>query len=215
MQQSDRTLIFSGGRLGPWAENEIREGDFLIGADRGALYLIERGWHPDISLGDFDSVPADKIAFIRQHSASFANCDPIKKDLTDTEWALLQAIEMKPREILIFGALGSRLDHSLANIHLLELADENGIRCRIIDDCNQLFTTAREMELYKGRFPYVSLLSVTDQTTGIYLDGFVYPLVNATLSRTESRGISNQLMNEHGTIRLNSGRLLVVQSCDN
>lgn len=36
-----RILLFSGGHLGPWALAEITEGDFLLGVDRGTLFLIE------------------------------------------------------------------------------------------------------------------------------------------------------------------------------
>ena len=46
-------------------------------------------------------------------------CDAINKDLTDTELAFDIAIKQRPEQIVMFGVTGSRLDHTLANIHLL------------------------------------------------------------------------------------------------
>ncbi len=39
-----RYVICSGGQLGDWALAELREGDVLVGADRGALFLVDRGF---------------------------------------------------------------------------------------------------------------------------------------------------------------------------
>ncbi|KZE75730.1 hypothetical protein AV654_24980 [Paenibacillus elgii] len=53
--------------------------------------------------------------------------------MADTEMAFTQALEHKAGEIVLLGVLGSRWDHSLANVHLLRKALAAGIRCRITD----------------------------------------------------------------------------------
>ena len=212
-----RVLIFTGGRLTDWSVSHIRSDDYLIGADRGAAFLINLGFRPNMAIGDFDSVTSEQRAHIRSHSDTFEECDPILKDYTDTELAFQLALDRSPDEIILFGALGTRVDHSLANIHLLLRAAEQGIRCRIIDECNELQATTGELQITNqdGAYTYVSLLPLTIEVTGIHLEGFRYPLYNATLTIGQSLGISNELIGTSGTIRIRSGALLVIQSKDN
>ena len=54
MNSTKRIIIFTGGSLGDWALQLIEPGDYLIGADGGALFLVVNGYQPDLSLGDFD-----------------------------------------------------------------------------------------------------------------------------------------------------------------
>src|SRR5690554_3517846 len=100
-----RTLIVSGGRLGAWALEEIKPDDILIGADRGALFLIEHGYRPSLAIGDFDSVTSEEKGLIQQHSDQFLSCDALMKDEPDTEQAFLHAVGMQPSEIVLIGAV--------------------------------------------------------------------------------------------------------------
>lgn len=198
--------------MGDWALQELRPDDRIIGADRGALFLVRRGIRPDLSLGDFDSVTPEEKEDIRLHSARFTDCDPIRKDWTDTEMAYREAATWKPREIVLFGALGTRLDHSLANVHLLWKARRDGIGCRIIGEYNEVFLADGNAEVERGRFNQVSLLPLSMEVTGITLRGFRYPLRNATLSLGESLGVSNVLVEPKGRIEVAAGQLLVIRS---
>ena len=57
----------------------------------------------------------------------------------------------------MYGALGTRLDHSLANVHLLSVVLHfGGIRCRIRDEYNEVFLTDRELLLHKNHFPLLA-----------------------------------------------------------
>ena len=67
----NRTLIFSGGNLGSWALKKIAPGDFLLGVDRGAYFLIENGISPDMAIGDFDSVTHSQLARIKEESKEY------------------------------------------------------------------------------------------------------------------------------------------------
>ncbi|CCO08380.1 thiamine diphosphokinase [Desulforamulus hydrothermalis] len=209
-----RILIFSGGALGPWALQEIAAGDFLLGVDRGALFLIENGRQPDLAIGDFDSVTPTEFALIRQASKQCLSCDPVAKDETDTELAFNWALARRPREILLLGATGSRLDHTLANLHLLARALQEGIPCRMADEKNEVMLIQDTTEITKGRFSHISLLPLTDRVTGITLTGFRYPLHRATLTLGQSLGISNILQAPTGKIEIAAGRLLVIKSRD-
>ncbi|NGQ96190.1 thiamine diphosphokinase [Brevibacillus sp. SYP-B805] len=214
MSERQRILLFAGGSLGEWALREIQAGDLLVGVDRGALFLVRHGLLPDLAIGDFDSVSADEREEIRAGAKALSTCDPVWKDLTDTEMALRWAIEQSPAEIVLLGALGTRFDHTLANVQLLMKALRAGVPCRIVDEKNEVMLIDRGCSVEKDRFPHISLLPLSSEVTGITLTGFRYPLHQATLSTGDSLGISNVLEEETGTIELASGYLLVIKSMD-
>lgn len=211
-----RAVIVSGGELGPWALDELGPDDRLIGADRGAWFLVANGRRPDLAIGDFDSVDPGELRRIEQASREFVSCDPVDKDYTDTELAVERALEASPSAITLLGALGTRFDHSLANVHLLVKCARRGVPGRIVDAHNEL-TLAVPGELHRvsrSRFAQVSLLPLSPEVTGITLSGFRYPLTEATLTLGQSLGISNVLDGSEGTVSIRSGQLLVIQSID-
>ncbi|RIE04905.1 thiamine diphosphokinase [Cohnella faecalis] len=214
-QPSERAVIFTGGRLGSWAFPHIGDSDFLIGADRGASFLVEHGYAPDLALGDFDSVDANQMTRIRQSAKELLIFDAIDKDWTDTELALNEALSRGYRQIAIIGGLGTRFDHSLANVHLLRQAVSVGCDASLIDEHNEIFLCTSECRLPQDeRFPYVSLLPLTSEVTGIELQGFQYPLHNATLRIGWTLGISNVIAENTGVVKIDSGELFVIKSRD-
>lgn len=210
-----RVLIVSGGRLGAWVLDAIKPGDILIGADRGALFLIQHGYRPDLAIGDFDSVTEQEQEYVRLNSNEFIPCDALLKDESDTELAFIHAVNMNPSEIIVLGALGTRIDHSLANIHLLLNANKLRIACSIVDEFNIISATESSLKVAPIKnFPHVSLLPLTLEVTGVTITGFQYPLQEATLIMGHSLSISNVLTEAIGHVRIRSGVLLVIQSRD-
>lgn len=209
-----RIVICTGGQLGAWALEHIKAGDLLIGADSGARFLISQGLRPDIAIGDFDSVSSEELAIIRSSSGQTIACDPIDKDYTDTEMAVRLSLDMQPSELVLLGALGTRFDHSLANVHLLALAAKQNVRATIIDEHNKITLATEQIIIKKQGYPNVSLLPLTMQVKGITLTGFQYPLTDAALTIGQSLGISNVLTAPTGTIQLSEGLLLIIQSRD-
>lgn len=211
-----RIVIFSGGRLGKWALRHIAEEDTLVGADRGARFLVGHGYRPRLAIGDFDSVRADELERIKANSDELIDCDPVYKDYTDTEMAVVWALEQQPDELLLVGVLGTRMDHALANVHLLRKAWEAGVNASIVDDRNRIAVTGdgRPLAVKQGPYSHVSLLPLSLEVTGITLAGFQYPLERATLRLGQSLGISNVLLAEEGTVTAEHGLLLVIQSRD-
>lgn len=214
--RSGRAVILGGGQLGEWALTHIRPDDLLIAADRGAWFAVQHGLRPEISLGDFDSITAAQFVEVEAGSAAVNACDPVWKDLTDTEMAFEYALSRGVQEIVMLGVTGTRLDHTLANIHLLAAAEQHGAQAVIIDANNEirLATSRSHLIIVPRGYRYVSLLPLTWQATGITLTGFRYPLEDAVLTLGMTRGISNELIADSGTIELKSGQLLVIQSRD-
>lgn len=212
-----RIVICTGGALGAWALDYLQPHDLLIGADRGASFLVSHGFKPEISIGDFDSVSRHELESVYSNSRKVIACDPVDKDFTDTEMAFRLALDMQPKEIVMLGALGTRFDHSLANVQLLSLAAERGIHACIADEHNWIrviTSAAAAITIERGGFPNVSLLPLSERVAGITLTGFQYPLHEAALAIGQSLGISNALTADTGTVQIKDGRLLIIQSRD-
>lgn len=214
IKMNRRIVIVSGGTISEQVLKHIQDTDYLIGADQGALTLIEYGLTPDLALGDFDSVSEDQLIRIQLNSKQFNSCDPVDKNYTDTELALQRAIRMQPSSILLLGATGTRFDHTLANIHLLRSALAHHIPMAILDDHNKIQLLDSSLTITQEGYKYVSLLPLSMEVSGIDLDGFAYPLHQATLTIGQSLGISNVLVEPTGTISIANGLLLVIASHD-
>lgn len=210
-------VIFTGGSVDI---DFLRQQDFsnayLICADHGLEIADRLGLMPDLLIGDFDSVdPKLLLRYEKRDEVELKQFQP-EKDDTDTELAIKAAIERKPEKILIFGASGTRLDHTLANIGLLKQAMEQGIQAFLWDSYNRicmvqdLYCIRREEAF--GQF--ISLLPFGGDAENVTLSGFKYPLKNGTILSGSSLGISNELIEEEGRIQIKKGRLLVIESRD-
>jgi len=206
--------IVSGGRLGDQSffREKIAgmENCLIICCDGGARHIQYSGIKPDVIIGDMDSIdPASLASYstsgikIIKHSAS--------KDFTDTELALDYALGLKPEAIFIWGALGGRIDHALANVFLLCKGQENGIRTCLIDEYGETFVLDKEVTFINQTGKTVSLIALSPEVTGINLTGFLYPLQDGTLAVGESRGISNIITDVSASISVRQGRLLVIK----
>lgn len=211
---SKRVVIFAGGELSPEYFNLLDEDDFIIGADQGALFLISHGYTPDIAVGDFDSVSPEALQDIESKSKKTITCDAVNKDLTDSEMALDIAMDQQPDSILLLGVTGTRIDHSLASIQMMTRALQRQINCYVMDTHNYITLTGSQAVINDLGYTYVSLLPLTPEVSGITLEGFQYPLTDATLKLGQSLGVSNKLISSSGTVTIRSGLLLIIQSKD-
>lgn len=209
-------VICCGGSLGEWSLPILDQADYIIGADRGALYVIECNYTLDIALGDFDSCNANELHKIKSYANQITIVDAIDKNETDSELALQHAMSLQPRTIIMIGATGTRIDHALNNIQLLVHAAESKSQFEIVDAHNRIQLITPEMckAIDKLQYNYISFIPLTERVEGIQLVGFKYPLKNATFTLGSAIGISNQIIEESGTVSIQSGKLLCVQSND-
>lgn len=211
---SGRVVIVAGGKVTAECLQYIDEEDYIIGADRGALFLIEHGFTPALAVGDFDSVPEEALLQIQAGSTKTISCDPVNKDLTDSELALDYALGLQPQSIVMIGMTGTRMDQTLASIQMMTRALQRQIACSIIDPNNYITLTGSHAVVEERGYTYVSLLPLTPEVTGITLKGFQYPLDHATLKLGQSLAVSNVLVESSGTVTIESGLLLIIQSKD-
>lgn len=93
---------------------------FTICADGAYSSYAAKLHKPDIIIGDFDSMDSGA-------SLEGIECErhSSRKDRTDSQLALLKAVELGYKTIDIYGAFGGRRDHEFVNYSLLSLASVN------------------------------------------------------------------------------------------
>ena len=221
-------IIVSGGKV---ALRELehcisryhKEGKnpFLIGVDKGIEALDLLHLQPDLIMGDFDSVEPKILAKyqeleqLRYHS---------EKNATDTHLAIAYLIAQGFTDLLLFGATGTRWDHSLANLFLA--LQYEGVRIRIVDENNLIelyrlinekeeksFEFQKESDLSGSNYPYLSIVPM-EATLVQKTQGVKYPLQEALLSPFDSYGVSNEILGKEAEVCIKTGRGFLIQSKD-
>jgi len=185
--------------------------DLVVAADGGANWLASQDRLPDLLVGDMDSVGSGVLQAMKDRGCRLLNHSP-RKDETDTELALLEAAAAGATRITVLGALGGRIDHTLANVLLLLMPQLGGIETLIFDGCSYLFVVRREGGIPGEVGDLVSLIPLGGDAEGIITEGLEYPLHDETLHIGAARGISNVLTRPEARIAVRQGSLLVVHT---
>jgi thiamine pyrophosphokinase len=220
-----RAVILAGGGgpsradLDEWWPGWAEEVGLVIAADAGASLAGPLGLHLDRWVGDADSVDPrllDRLA------AEGVPIDRVRgdKDETDTELALLAAIQAGASDVTIIGGLGGpRLDHALANVALLAHPALAGRAARVYGAAGERVSLlvaaddAPAVGRYAGRSgDLVSLIPLLGPAGGVRTEGLRYPLRDESLPLGPARGISNVRLGDLARIQLRAGRLLVIET---
>lgn len=224
------TVIVSGGNiekdfvldfLGKMIDEQGRDALCIIAADKGLELFMHTGIHPDIAVGDFDSLSDVGRGYLQVCEVSGERTRVIRlkpeKDDSDTQSALCTAVREGAKEILIFGATGSRLDHVLANLELLSWADEQGVSVALADANNWITLIGQDTVLRRDQQfgNYVSFFPVGGDVPGLTLEGFKYPLNRHYLKVSDcGLTVSNEIAEPEARVTYESGRLLMIMSRD-
>lgn len=181
----------------------------IICADGGANAAYKIGILPDLLIGDMDSV---KPEILKEYQISGVEIKKYSthKDETDTELAVNYCIEKEVSRVILFGALGSRLDHSFGNIYLLNCLLKKKILAEMVNESNRIFLVENSVEIDVEIGDTVSILSYTDRSEGIDLVGFEYSVENGVMEHyLPGYGISNVALEKHPVISVKEGILMV------
>lgn len=211
------TLIVTGGRID---KNFVKEHlnhnkyDIIIAVDKGLEIFDTCGIKPQYIVGDFDSIDKNILAKYEKENLEIIRLNP-EKDLTDTHSAIELAIKEGSANITILGAIGTRMDHTIANIHVLKIALDKNIQIKIINEKNEIKLINKDTEVYKDdRYKYLSLIPLTTKVEGVTLKGLKYLLDNATLYVGDSIGVSNEQLEDIAEIKMKNGILILIRSID-
>lgn len=216
-------LIVTGGYIDyEWGKEYINNNEivFTIAADKGLEAVEELGVIPDYVLGDYDSV--NPMLLDKYKKDTRVKAYPSEKDYTDTHLALKYAIAYiknkcadKKINICVLGATGSRLDHTMTNVYILNEAIDNGIDAYIADKNNKIYIKTAsfciDREEQYGR--YVSFVPLTENVV-ISLEGMKYGLDRYELKQGESICQSNEVKLEKAFVTIHSGKVVVFESMD-
>ena len=207
-------IIFAGGTVQPGAavEKALAQGELVIAADSGASTALALGYVPAFVVGDFDSLVAEERAQLEQRGSQFFPA-LVEKDETDTELAIMTALDQGASRITLLGALGgARFDHSIANILLL--AGFEGTPIEIVDGqaCAWLLRGPGETQIEGKVGDLVSLLPLAGNAKEVETEQLYYPLHGETLQFGRPRGISNVLLGEQARVTVGEGLLLVIHT---
>ena len=205
-----RGLIISSGTITDYSrlESVVRESDFIISADGGMDHMMKIGRLPDLLLGDLDSISQDALKYIEEKNIPIQKFPSIK-DGTDTDLAMEYLIEKNVDEIIFAGVTGSRQDHTMANIFLLNRLKEKGIKGKIVDDNNTIYLVDDYLELEYIENSFISIIPITEDGIEVTLEGFFYNLDKRKIKFGSTCGVSNIMVESHGKIKIHSGKALV------
>lgn len=197
--------IFGAGEYGglKLAPADLSPG-FIIAADGGYDHLKQWGVTPDLSVGDFDSlgrVPED-VEVIRH---------PVMKDDTDMMLAVQEGLARGCGRFLIYGGLGGRLDHTLANLHVLDFLARQGCAAFLLSE-DTAVTAVHNGTLTFGpeHTGILSLFAWGGPATGVTLTGLLYLLENGTMVPDRPLGVSNEFIGQTAQVTVHNGTLIAL-----
>jgi thiamine pyrophosphokinase len=210
-----RAIIVANGCVekGEAAGQLVAPGDVVIAADGGARVAQQLGLQPQVVVGDLDSLAGDVRASLEERGCRFID-HPARKDETDTELAIQHALGLGADEIVLLGAIGGRLDHTLANVLLLGMPALKGVRARIVAGGTEawLIHAGEELAIHGQPGDTVTLLPLGQDAVGITTTGLEWVLDDDTLYFGPARGVSNVMTADVARVALREGLLLVLRT---
>lgn len=209
-------LICGGSLSAAFLSNVLKEYEnpVIYAVDGGLTVADSAGIKPDYLVGDFDTADEALVAAYEKSCVTLRHIP--EKDATDTELAVEDAVQRGADEIVLLGATGSRMDHTLANIHMLYKMRLLGVCGRIVNENNRISLHAGSFCTESSRLfgKYLSFLPFSEKVTGLSLKGVKYPLEGAVLKAGNSLGVSNEATGEYIEVSFDAGYLLMIEARD-
>lgn len=198
-----RAVIISAGTISDYEYTKglINDGDFIICADGGLDHCRRMGLWPGLVVGDFDSFSGEMPKGIET-----IKLKP-EKDYSDTHVAVTVALNRGFDRLLMLGCTGTRLDHTISNIGMLEFLRRIGKKAVIADGHNYMFALEKRHVVHGWPGMSVSFIPL-EPVTGLSLKGFKYPLNKADIDMYRSIWLSNVLVAEDGEVSFDSGAIV-------
>jgi thiamine pyrophosphokinase len=207
----NRIIIIANGELPDLnqARALLRTDDYIICADGGTRHARALNVKPNLVIGDMDSAEKDQLQRLTDDGVQI-ELFPRDKNETDLELALTRALELNPNEILIVAALGGRLDQTLANLALLASSLHASRNIRLDDGVEEIFFCRNQVQVEGSSGDVVSLIPWGEPVHGVKTENLKWRLDAETLYPDKTRGISNEMLSESASIKIESALLLIV-----
>lgn len=198
-------IILAGGNIASYEKvcEYLEDDTDLICVDRACNYAINHKLKIDIAIGDFDSIDRDVFNELAKNNIEKLTFNS-DKDQTDLQLALDYCNNKKYSKIYLFGALGSRMDHSLANIFFLYKYKDSFEYLEIVDETNMIFLVKDSCEIIKKKGYYLSFL-IAKGNPKISIKGVKWPLKSHQMILGDSLTVSNKIVDEKAYVKITDG----------
>lgn len=215
-EDAPRVAVIAAGRLGftPDAFAEILSAyDRIYCADGGLNHLRSAGIYPQVLIGDMDSVSPETRRWLDDGRVR-CHRFPTRKAKTDLELTLDALSDDGITQADVFCGIGTRWDHSMINILMLERYSRKGMMLRLIDANNRVSYLRGGAHTVSGVPPswYCSFIAYPEPIR-LSLNGFDYDLDGERIALGSTLTISNHLIGE-GRIHVVGAGVLMLFSID-
>lgn len=144
-----KVILFAGAEIRDYSfcESYMDGADAVICCDAGMRHAKALGIDPDYIVGDFDSTASEVLEYYKAKNIPIRQF-PTRKNETDMELGIILALELGATDLVLFGGIGDRFDHTLANAHYLLSLLKKGVRARLVDDKNCVEVIDRQLTLH-------------------------------------------------------------------
>lgn len=184
----------------------------IVCVDGGCDYAIDNSLNISIAIGDFDSISENKYQTIKDKDIKRITFN-VDKDKTDMQLAIEYCIDCKYDNLHIFGGLGTRMDHSMANISFLDRFHDNFKELTIVDETNIIFSCKDEAIINNKEGYYLSFIIASGEPI-IDIEGVKWPLRGHKMIPGDSYTISNKIVSESARVVVKEGSCYVFLSKD-
>lgn len=182
-----------------------RPGDLVIAADGGLATLEGLGITPDVILGDFDSLG-------RIPDGDGVLVHPVEKDDTDTMLACKLGLEKGYRNFEIYGGIGGRLDHTIANMQTLLYLREHGADAILAGEGETLRVIRNQSVLLPAKEAgLLSVFALGGNARGVTIRGLYYEAEGVDLTPSFPLGVSNHFCGREAFVEVKEGNLLICE----
>lgn len=209
-----RALILAGGDRPDPALLDAhwpgwRDAALVIAADGGARHAAPLGLPLHQVVGDFDSLSASDVVELEAAGVVVTRF-PTNKDATDTELALLAALDAGATDITLLCTWGGRSDHAIGTLALLAHPRCDAADVVILDEQTrtQLLQSGATVTL-RGDIGRIISITPWGGDATVSATGVRWPLASALLLAGSTRGISNVATATESIITAHNGALLV------
>ena len=205
-------VIFANGVIenAERARAAAESADLVVAADGGARHSLRLGVIPQMVVGDLDSLEDEDQRSLEAHGTEFI-IHPRDKDQTDLELALLTAVARDAKQIIVLGAMGGRLDMTVANVLLLALPELGELQIELwLGNQTAWLIRPPGDSIWGEPGDVVSLIPLGGDAKGITSRDLQYSLTDERLESGPAKGISNMIIGPNPQVELLTGALLIV-----
>ncbi len=192
-----KCILMCAGEFSP-IRHPISKNDYVIAVDGGLKYLLRCGIEPNLILGDFDSLTEEEKGYLRRiyrEDPERIEQLPVEKDDTDTVAAVRRGLELGYMDYEIYGALGGRLDHIMANVQTLLWLKHQGGDGALFDERTEIRILEQENFIFPDEFSGTfSIFALGEELRKVTLRGTKYEADQVTITNDFPLGISNETL---------------------